>query len=105
VAGGLAAATPLGREQAARVRVRSSLPAVVLPEVSSPLEWQLAFEIPLVVVERYVGKLGPLAGQAWRGNLYKCGDRTSHPHWASWAPLDERNFHLPRCFGTLRFEA
>jgi hypothetical protein len=102
--GGLAAAVPLRQELAARVRVRSSLPAVVLPEVSSPLEWQLAFEIPLAVVERHVGELGPLAGQAWRGNLYKCGDRTSHPHWASWAPLDERNFHLPRCFGTLRFE-
>ena len=41
--------------------------------------------------------------QAWRGNLYKCGDRTSHPHWAAWSPVDELNFHLPRCFGTLRF--
>ena len=43
--------------------------------------------------------------QEWRANLYKCGDETSHPHWAAWSPVDALNFHLPRCFGTLRFEA
>jgi hypothetical protein len=56
------------------------------------------------VLERYVGPLAPLAGQVWRGNFYKCGDRTSHPHWAAWSPVDELNFHLPRCFGALRLD-
>jgi hypothetical protein len=105
VPGGLAASTRLGEDEARTVLVRSSQPRVVDPEIEAPLDWQLAFFIPLQLLERYVGGLGPLADQAWRANLYKCGDRTSHPHWASWSPLDERNFHLPRCFGTLYFEA
>jgi hypothetical protein len=47
-----------------------------------------------------------LSGQAWRGNFYKCGDETSHPHWGMWAPIREGfTFHQPRFFGTLHFEA
>jgi hypothetical protein len=105
VPGGFADFTRLSDEEGRAVPVRSTLPGVVDPEVESPLEWQLAFFIPLELLERRVGGLGALSGQSWRANLYKCGDKTSHPHWASWSPLDERNFHLPRCFGTLLFEA
>jgi hypothetical protein len=47
--------------------------------------------------------LGPMSSQSWRDNFYKCGDQTSHPHWASWSPVDDLNFHLPRCFGTICF--
>ncbi len=37
------------------------------------------------------------------GNLYKCADKTAHPHYLSWAPIDlERpNFHCPQFFGQL----
>ena len=28
---------------------------------------------------------------AWRANFYKCGDDTSHPHWAAWSPLKKVN--------------
>lgn len=104
VPGGFAAFTPLREPEGRRVRARSSLPPRLDPEVEAPLEWQLAFFIPTALVEGYVGELGPLAGQEWRANLYKCGYKTSHPHWASWAPLEARNFHLPHCFGTLTFE-
>ena len=41
----------------------------------------------------------------WRGNAFKCADETSHPHWASWAPIGEAlNFHAPGWFGDLDFE-
>jgi hypothetical protein len=102
--GGFAAFTRLSEEDGRQVLVRASLPPVVDPEITDPVTWQLAFFAPTALLERYVGPLGPLGGQAWRGNLYKCGDRTSHPHWAAWSPVDALNFHLPRCFGTLRFE-
>jgi hypothetical protein len=105
VGGALAAASRLDDADAARVLARSSLPAVVEPELDAEVDWQLAFFVPLAVLERRLGPLGALGGQAWRANLYKCGDKTSHPHWASWAPIDERNFHLPHCFGVLEFEA
>jgi hypothetical protein len=100
---GFAAFTRLTEEDGRQVAVRSSLPPVVEPEIEGPVDWQLAFSIPATLLEKYVGPIGPLAGQEWRANLYKCGDRTSHPHWASWSPVDALNFHLPHCFGTLRF--
>jgi hypothetical protein len=101
--GGLAAFTRLTPEEGRRVAVRSSLPPVVLPEIGEPVTWELSFALPLDVLEGHLGPLGPLTGQSWRANLFKCADRSSHPHWASWQPLVARNFHLPDCFGVLRF--
>jgi hypothetical protein len=104
VPGGFAAFTRLTEDDARRVTVQASLPPVIDPEIGEPVTWRLGFFLPTAVLEAYVGPLGPLTGQVWRGNFYKCGDRTSHPHWAAWSPVDELNFHLPRCFGTLRFD-
>lgn len=104
VPGGFAAFTKLTEDDAELVSICSDQPPVVEPEVETPLGWELSFAIPATLLERYVGPLGPLPGQTWRANLFKCGDRTSHPHWASWSPVDALNFHLPHCFGTLRFE-
>ena len=40
-----------------------------------------------------------------RANFYKCGDKTAHPHYVSWAPIDtpQPDFHRPEFFGELRF--
>lgn len=86
------------------IRVRSSLPSRIDPEIADPVTWTLQFSIPLAVFEQYPGPLGALNGQTWRGNFFKCAEEVSHPHWASWSPVDEFNFHLPRCFGIIRFE-
>ena len=40
-------------------------------------------------------------GHRMRGNFYKCGDHTDHPHWGSWAPLEQVDFHVPHLFGDL----
>jgi hypothetical protein len=53
---------------------------------------------------RYTGPFSVAAGEVWRANFYKCGDETSQPHWAAWHPVEALNFHLPQCFGQLRFE-
>ena len=36
-------------------------------------------------------------------NFYKCGDKSAHPHFVSWNPVDtpKPDFHVPACFGTL----
>lgn len=85
------------------LQVISSLPAIIEPEIATPLEWRLGFAIPLTVLEPYCGALGSLHGRTWRGNVYKCGDETSHPHWAAWSPVPELNFHMPQAFGEFRF--
>lgn len=87
------------------ISVYHSLPSVINHEITEPVTWVLEFFIPVELLEKYAGPLGQIAGRQGRGNFYKCGDETSHPHWASWTPLDSRNFHLPRCFGMLEFEA
>jgi len=85
------------------IQARSSLPPLIEPERVESVVWTLSFFIPFSLFEHYLGPLGAMAGQAWRGNFFKCADETSHPHWASWAPVDEFNFHRPNCFGTIRF--
>ncbi len=104
VPGGFAASSRLTPQEGRQVAIRSTLPPLVEPEIAEPVEWELSFAIPLALLEARLGPLGPLSGQSWRANLYKCGDRTAHPHWAAWSEVDELNFHLPRCFGRLRFE-
>lgn len=38
-----------------------------------------------------------------RGNFYKCGDLTAHPHFLSWNPIQtaKPDFHRPEFFGEL----
>jgi len=104
VPGGFKKFTRLPAEIGQGIEVRSSLPKVVDPEIVEPVTWQLNFFAPFLVFEHYTGALGEVRGQRWRGNFYKCGDEGSHPHWASWAPVDVFNFHTPRCFGGICFQ-
>ena len=93
-------AADLGR----MIQARSSLPPRTEPEIAEPVVWTLKCFIPFALFEHYIGPLGAITGQVWRGNFFKCAEDNSHPHWASWSPVDEFNFHRPNCFGTLRFD-
>lgn len=93
------------KSSVAQVQCHSTMPRTVDPELKEPVTWSLRFFIPFSLLAEFVGPIGTVAGQTWRGNFFKCADESSHPHWASWAPVDELNFHLPRCFGTLHFAA
>jgi hypothetical protein len=95
---------PLPPEEIAGLVVRTSLPETVEPELPGPVDWWAVMTIPFSVVTSVTGASAPQPGDLWRGNFYKCGDRTSHPHWAAWADIGAlRNFHQPERFGTLRF--
>lgn len=94
---------PLEEEDREMIRIYHSLPKTVEPEIQEETEWQLCFFIPFSLFEKYIGKTGHIPGRKWKANFYKCGDETSHPHWASWSPVDELNFHMPQCFGTIEF--
>jgi hypothetical protein len=68
-----------------------------------PLTWSLHYSIPISILEKYVGRLGPLAGQSWHANFFKCcGGK--HGHGASWSSIGApANFHQPARFGHLYF--
>jgi hypothetical protein len=87
-----------------KITVYHTMPSITDPEIAEPTHWKLGFIIPVSIMEKYCGLIGDLSGQHWTGNFYKCGDKTSHPHWASWSPVNELNFHLPRCFGSIIFQ-
>jgi hypothetical protein len=86
------------------VKIHHSMPKVVDPEIIDPVAWTLEFFIPFKLLEKYVGPIGEPCGQEWAANFYKCGDETSHPHWASWQPVPMLNFHMPESFGKIKFE-
>lgn len=94
----------LSLEEFGQVLLYHDLPERVEPEIGHPVVWHLGFSLPFALLETYVGPLGEVGGQEWRANFYKCGDDTSHPHWGSWEPLAERNFHDPSSFGVIRFK-
>lgn len=88
-----------------KIKVVSSLPALVDPEISDRITWQVTYRIPFSILKGYHDFDDPGPGSIWRANFYKCGDDTSHPHWLTWAPIDfpTPDFHRPEFFGELRF--
>ena len=102
---GLAAAEPVDAELMRQIRIYHSMPASVPEEIDRPTQWAVQYFVPFALFERYVGDIKPTLSHGWRGNFYKCADESSHPHWASWAPIGaELNFHVPEHFAPIRFE-
>lgn len=89
-----------------KIRVAHSLARIVDPEIKEPVTWTVSYQIPIVMLKRYCQVTLPAPQVEWRANFYKCGDKTSHPHWLTWAPVDfsRPNFHLPQFFGKLEFQ-
>jgi hypothetical protein len=87
------------------MRIYHSMPRETRVEITEPVIWNVEYFIPYTLVENYVGAIDAPTQRRWRGNFFKCADDSSHPHWASWAPIgEELNFHVPRYFGEMKFE-
>ncbi len=90
-------------EECSCIDIKSSLPPVIEPEITENTKWHLRFCIPFEFFDRALDIHWEAAASHCRANFFKCGDKTSHPHWASWTELPKTNFHLPECFGELIF--
>jgi hypothetical protein len=88
-----------------RIRVRASLPRRIDPALPGPVDWCVALEVPLDLLEKFAGvPCRPEPGDEWRGNFFHCGDETPSPRWGAWSGVGERlDFHQPERFGVLRF--
>ena len=62
--------------------------------------WTLLVGIPFSLIDLDLSR-----EHARRANLYKCGDKTSMKHYASWNPIEAEvpAFHLPEYFGEIQF--
>ncbi len=67
-------------------------------------EWFMLVKIPksILISNSELSELD--YRKSWRGNFYKCADASSLPHWSSWNPVTELNFHQPKDFGEIIFE-
>jgi len=88
------------------ISISHSIKKDVSIELTEPQIWSLEYRIPIKILSNYMKVDKPETGTIWRANFYKCGDKTSHPHWLTWAPVHypKPNFHLPEFFSQIQFE-
>ena len=91
------------QQETAVIDVITSMPEVVEPEIQEPVIWHALIRVPFSFFEKMLGMVDARPGAVWRGNFYKCGDKTSYPHWLTWNPVGELNFHRPQDFGPIVF--
>lgn len=102
IPGGFKGVSYLTDEECRQVKIHTTLPSVIKEEITDAITWQLSFFIPFELLKNYIGRFRVNAGTFLKANFFKCADESSHPHWAAWSPVDQHNFHLPRCFGKLK---
>ena len=93
-------------EDCKEIIISHSLSKDVEEELINPESWTLEYRIPISVLGKYMEVDTPGPETIWRANFYKCADKSSHPHWLTWAHVKypEPKFHLPEFFGQLEFE-
>ena len=66
--------------------------------------WGIEFSVPVAFIRLFFPRFF-LEGEA-AGNFYKCGDKTSVPHYLAWAPLTSArpDYHRRGDFGKLIFD-
>lgn len=101
--GSLGNARPLTQEEIKGLRIFHTMPDRIPVEITEPVRYRVGFFLPFELFHTVMGTETPAPGVVWRGNVYKCADETSHPHWGCWQPVPELNFHNPAAFGELRF--
>lgn len=87
-----------------QIAVVSSLGNEPFAERTGGHSWEMTLVIPASVLVADEGIR--LKGLKTRANFYKCGDKTSQPHYLSWNSVgtEKPDFHRPEYFGTLVFE-
>jgi hypothetical protein len=98
--------TPLTTEEIQQLKIAHSLPDLVDNEISGPVTWTLECRIPVSMLEKYSKINYPKAGVEWKANFYKIAEQGSNIHFLTWSVIDNPvpNFHLPRFFGTIKFQ-
>lgn len=89
-----------------QIRRESTLGSKAFGTREGEQEWTITIAIPKRLYAQVDLDLTQFSGRTVRANFYKCGDKTAVPHFLSWNPIDTPKpaFHVPECFGEIRFE-
>lgn len=89
-----------------QIEIASTLPKIIDPEISNPVEWTLEYRIPLTLLEKYAKITRPSKGIEWKANFYKIAENNSNPHYITWSKIENEkpDFHKPQFFGRLVFD-
>ncbi len=96
-------ATPLTDEELDSVRRYASCGNRPFETLEGLFSWNLCEAIPMKLLDiEWKGEPIELMG-----NFYKCADKTSAPHFLSWAPIDtpQPDFHRPEFFSKIILDA
>lgn len=68
--------------------------------------WEIDYRIPKALIRKYIPTYQHKYGSVLRGNFFKCGDKTDHPHYGCFHDIDWGNpdFHRPELFASFRLE-
>ena len=75
-----------------------------IPLKDGKFTWHMALVVPATAL--FDSGITDFSGQTLRGNIYKCGDCLTTPHFLSLFPIDtpQPDFHRPEFFQELSFE-
>ena len=75
-----------------------------IPLKDGKFTWHMALVVPATAL--FDSGITDFSGQKMRGNIYKCGDCLTTPHFLSLFPIDtpQPDFHRPEFFQELSFE-
>ena len=94
----------IGTCRADRVRIVPKKPELLEAKTEFTEDgWVLTYRLPLSFLRLFFPSLCLQTGTVFRGNVYKCGDLTEHPHFLSWNAVESPapDFHRPQDFGML----
>jgi hypothetical protein len=96
----------LSKDDIKKIEIAHSMPQIIDPEMTDPVEWTLEYRIPIAMLVKYSTITHPKKGIEWRANFYKIAENSSNPHYITWSVVENNkpDFHLPQFFGKLRFE-
>ncbi|MBR8538151.1 hypothetical protein KDU71_21450 [Carboxylicivirga sediminis] len=92
----------LATELVETIETMPSLGKQAIDLEDTPTQWEMKIKIPRSVFGTNIKQFE--AGQSYKGNFYKCGDKQKQMHFLSWNPIGHEapNFHLPQYFGTIK---
>jgi hypothetical protein len=82
-----------------KIKRFSSLGNKTFEEKTGHFKWHLTVKIPLEILGIDIKAIPTV----FMANVYKCGDKTSTPHFVSWNPIvtTTPDFHCPQFFGKI----